>query len=420
MRVFKPQFRDRITGQSRETQKWYLDFRDHRQIRRRIPAERCRTEKQAERFGEMVEALVMNRQYGQSPDRRVVDWLHGLPKGTLGKFAEIDLIDEQYVTASTTLEQHIADFEKWLRGTRAKHGFARNPVYIHNVLMEVRYIIRECGCTYWSDLTKAAVESCLGKLSVASKTYNGYLASVKLFATWMAENGRAVISPVAGIKPVRWQKTESRRAMIPEEVGKLLVTTAAGPVRYGMAGVDRAVLYLLAIDTGFRSGELRELTVGCFDLDNATVTLGAEFCKNRQEAVQYLKRSRAEQLRAYLADREPGEKVFNMPLGVKVVTMLRRDLIAAGIKPIDERGTRVVFHSLRYTLSTSLDRTGASLKERMTILRHSDKGSLTLGTYTTLQVIDLRGAVERLPDYPWPADAGIPAENREQARREVA
>jgi integrase len=401
-RVFRPIFKDPESGERRRTLKWYIDLPDHHQHRRRIPAPSCRTERQAQRFGEMLEALVTARQYGERPDKKLTDWLHGLPKSTIRKLAEIGLIDEQYVTARTTLDQHVADFEKWLQGTRAKHGFARDPVYIHNVMTQVRYIVRECGCVYWSDLTKAAVESCLGKLEVASKTYNSYLASIKEFGTWMVENGRAVTSPVAAIKPVRWQKTESRRAMTPEEVGKLLAATVAGPVRYNMTGLDRAVLYLTGIETGFRSGELRELTVDCFDFDNATVTLKAEFCKNRQEATQYLKQTRAEQLRAYLTGREPGEKVFHMPIGVKVVKMLRKDLKAAGIKPVDERGVKIVFHCLRYTLSTALDRSGASLKERMMILRHSDKGSLTLGTYTTLQVVDLRGAIERLPNYPWP------------------
>jgi integrase len=93
-----------------------------------------------------------------------------------------------------------------------------------------------------------------------------------------------------------------------------------------------------------------------------------------------------------------------MPIGTKVVKMLRADLKAAGIKPVDDRGAKVVFHCLRYVLASNLDKTGASLKERMMILRHSDKGSLTLGTYTTLQVIDLRAAIERLPSYPWPCD----------------
>jgi integrase len=120
------------------------------------------------------------------------------------------------------------------------------------------------------------------------------------------------------------------------------------------------------------------------------------------EANQLLKRGRVERYRTFLADQEPREPVFAMPGDNEVLDVFRRDLGAAGIKPVDDRGVKVVFHSLRYCLATALDRTGATLKERMTILRHSDKGNLSLGVYTTLQVLDLRGAIERLPDYPWP------------------
>ena len=98
----------------------------------------------------------------------------------------------------------------------------------------------------------------------------------------------------------------------------------------------------------------------------------------------------------------------------QVMIAFRRDLQAAGIEGVNDRGVEVTFHSLRYALATALDRSGASLKERMTIMRHSDKGSLTMGTYTTLEVIDLRGAVARLPDYPWPSDVRAAAENHRQ------
>ncbi len=411
MRVFKPQFRDRITGQSRETQKWYLDFRDHRQIRRRIPAERCRTEKQAERFGEMVEALVMNRQYGQSPDRRVADWLHGLPKGTLRKFAEFDLVEQEYVTATIPLSQHVADFEAWLRNTKARHGFGRSDLYIRNTVAQLQYIVSEGGFTFWGDVTKAAVETCLGKLDVASKTFNGYLASIKMFGDWMVENDRASASPVKGIKRLRWTKTEARRAMTQQEATALLRATALRPDDHGMSGVQRATMYSLALETGYRMGELRALTVGCFDIENAAVNLGAEHCKNREPASQYLKRTQAQRYQTFLVGRGPEEPVFAMPGDNEVLDMFRRDLTAAGIKPVDDRGVKVTFHSLRYGLATALDRSAASLKERMTIMRHSGKGSLTLGTYTTLEVIDIRGAVERLPEYPWPDDVKAAAKN---------
>ena len=82
--------------------------------------------------------------------------------------------------------------------------------------------------------------------------------------------------------------------------------------------------------------------------------------------------------------------------------MLRADLEPAGIPEKDQAGREVLFHSLRHTLATNLDQTGASIAERAAIMRHSDKSNLTLGTYTHVQVHNLRQAIENLPDYPWP------------------
>jgi integrase len=367
----------------------------------------------------MVESLVVGRQYGQRPDKGLADWLHGLAKGTIKKFAEYDLIDGEYVTASIPLSQHVDDFEKWLTATKARHGFARSPTYVHNTVTQILYIVADCGFTYWSDVTRAAVETCLGKLDVASKTFNAYQASIKLFGDWLVENGRASVSPVKGIKAVRWQKTETRRALTQDEATALLRAAVSAPEYYGMSGVERAVLYLTALETGYRLNELRCLTVRCFDLDGASINLDAEHTKNRMEAVQLIKRSRAEQYRAFLAGKTPDDRAFTMPGDNEVLTMFRSDLEAAGIKPVDGRGVKVTFHSLRYGLATALDKSGATLKERMTILRHSTLGNLTLGTYTTVEVVDLRGAVERLPLYPWPPAIRQTAEQA-QAKREVA
>jgi integrase len=82
--------------------------------------------------------------------------------------------------------------------------------------------------------------------------------------------------------------------------------------------------------------------------------------------------------------------------------MLKADLTEAGIAYVDDAGRKADFHAVRHTLATELDRTGASLKERMTITRRSDKSSLTLGTYTHVQTYDPRRAMENLPDHPRP------------------
>ncbi len=53
--------------------------------------------------------------------------------------------------------------------------------------------------------------------------------------------------------------------------------------------------------------------------------------------------------------------------------MRKEDLASADIPHIDDSGRKADFHCLRHTLATALDQTGASLKEIMTIMRHSDR-----------------------------------------------
>ena len=173
------------------------------------------------------------------------------------------------------------------------------------------------------------------------------------------------------------------------------------PERFGMSGHERAVLYLLAIETGLRVQELQSLKVSSFDFENCTVNVEPEYCKDRKMAVQLLKNKRASQLQDFFSNKTPGTKAFNMTSNYRTAAMLKADLAEAAILYETDAG-RADCHCLRHTLATALDKTGASLKERMAILRHSDKGNLSLGTYTHVRVYDLRRAIENLPDYLWP------------------
>lgn len=418
MRVYKPKFRDRDTGEQRETQKWYVDFKDHLDVRHRIPTERCRTQEQAEKFGKMVEGLVTAKMYGDqfSPELRA--WLHGQPKSTLRKLVEIGVVDGEIAAATIPMEKHIKDFESWLKTTRARHGFKRNQTYISVTLSQLRRIINGCGFVFWNDIKKEAVATFLDSLGLGSKSYNSYLLVIKTFCRWMIDQERASVSPVEKIKRVKWVKNESRRALTFEEMVKLLTATVKEPVRYGMTGLDRAMVYILAAETGYRANEIAQLTVGCFDFANACVVQSAQYCKNRQEATQYIKRKRVEQFRAYFAGRSPDEKAFAMPSSIYTAAMIRADLKAAGIEAVVHTGTKpvkIVFHSLRHTLGTALDRCGATDKERHVIGRWSDKADLSLGTYGHLRIHELRAVVERLPDYPWPGD--ILAQDDTQAEK---
>jgi hypothetical protein len=69
-----------------------------------------------------------------------------------------------------------------------------------------------------------------------------------------------------------------------------------------------------------------------------------------------------------------------MPTHHYTADMLEADLGDAGIAYVDDAGCKAGFHCLQHTLATALDQTEASPKERIAIMRHSDKSNLTLLT----------------------------------------
>ena len=137
------------------------------------------------------------------------------------------------------------------------------------------------------------------------RTHQGYARAVKQFSTWCVRDGRAEFSPVQYLDLVTVPDKERRRPLGFEEVCKLLKATANGRRHHALGGMERAVLYLLAIETGFRRNELAHLTPGGFDLTKATVSLPAEHCKDRRDAQQPILMALASRLAGFLAARVP-------------------------------------------------------------------------------------------------------------------
>ena len=86
--------------------------------------------------------------------------------------------------------------------------------------------------------------------------------------------------------------------------------------------------------------------------------------------------------------------LFTVP--ANLVAILRRDMAAAGIVKIDERGRTVDVHAMRHTFSTMLHRAGVSPSVAQAAMRHSDI-RLTMKTYNHLGLMDVVGAIESLP-----------------------
>ncbi|MHC4618345.1 MAG: tyrosine-type recombinase/integrase [Planctomycetota bacterium] len=403
MRLFKPSYRAK-DGSIRKVAKWWFETKDHLSRTRRFAGF---TDKAATRtLAEKTDKLVICKLNREPPGRELSAWLQTIPAKLRDKFIEYGLLPKGRAVSSKPLLEHVADFESWLKTTKSRrYGCARDSEYVKGQCSKIRKVFNGCKFVQWTDIDKEKVERFLGGLDVSSKTHNYYQQAVKQFCEWMVDTNKADNSPLARLKKIREDDDEYRRALSFDEVGRLLATTEKEPKRFGMTGHERAVLYLIGIETGLRRRELESLTVSSFDFDNAVVVADAEFCKNRKRAEQPLKHKRAEQLRGFFAGKEPDAKAFNMPDHRETAEMLKADLEPAGIPYIDDAGRKADFHALRHTLATNLDQTDASMKERAAIMRHSvTKGNLTLGTYTHVRPFDLRRAIEALPDFVWPGE----------------
>ncbi len=444
MRVFQSSYKDRH-GQTRKTARFYVEFSDHRAVRRRVPG---LTDRRAtEALGRNIEALVRFKASGEALPVTLTKWIESLPAKQREPLARCGLLDAGKVAALRPLADHLdgpADAPGWRQHLAAK---GNTPGHVDLSVARVRSIIDGCRFAYWSDIAASRVLAFLnerrqdrakldaqgkpvldadGKPAVepglSAASFNYYLAAFKGFCRWMVKDGRASESPVAHLDGlnVRTDRRHDRRALTVDELRWLLDVTAAGPVRVGMAGEARSMLYRLAVETGLRAGELRSLTRASFDVagERATVTVAAGYSKRRRTDVLPLRAETAAKLADYLSAKLPDAPAFTMPSAGHVARMLRADLAAARSAWLADaptpqnRGEREVsgfltyrdaagrvadFHALRHTAGSLLAAAGVHPKVAQSIMRHSTI-DLTMSRYTHVFAGQEAGAVADLPD----------------------
>jgi len=235
---------------------------------------------------------------------------------------------------------HVAEFHESLlaKGNTAKHA--------HMTRQRATRIIDLAGATRISNLVPSSVQAALGFLrdhkDLAPQTCNYYLRAIKQFTRWLWRDGRAGEDALVHLSGFNTQldRRHDRRALTDEELARLIQTAEDGDDVLGMPGPERAMLYRLAVGTGFRAGELRSLTPESFDLDAEppTVTVEAGYSKHRREDVQPIRRDLAAILGPWLKGKQPGKPVFKMP--DKPVKLIRADLAAAREAWLEEAPTK--------------------------------------------------------------------------------
>ncbi len=293
--------------------------------------------------------------------------------------------------------EHVAEYI----GTMRAKGL--NAQHVAQTANACNRIVEHGGIRTLSGITPSAVLAAVSKLRAenrAPRTINLYITAIKQFSRFAWIDGRVLHDPLAGFKKVdeTADRRVVRRALSEAELRAVVDAARRGPVVFGVAGADRAILYSVAASTGFRKGELMSLRPEWFNLDGEPPTIVCEgaYTKSGARAEQPIPASLAAVLRAWIASRPPNVPVFPK-LPPKTGRMIATDLRAAGIEPVDSSGRRVDLHALRHSYISILSRAGVPAKTLQTLARHSTP-TLTLNVYSHISIFDTSAALVALPD----------------------
>ena len=398
MSTYRISWRDE-KGRQHRTRRWHVEFRDHLGRRQRVPG--FKDQKASVELERKLVRLVALRASDATPDESMRRWIEGLAPDLRDRIAKIGLFTPQQVASLRPLTEVL---DAWEEHMRARGTTTR---YVGLVTGRARRVVDGTGAKTWTDLSADRVEQYLrtarerAKDPISCRTSNFYLQATRQFCRWAVRTGLATEDPLRVLEPLNPEadRRRERRALTVDEVRALLDCTEKGPVRDGVPGTERALLYRLAVETGLRRSELSNLVVDDLDLgdvERATVRVRAAYAKNRREATLPLRPETARALGAHVATKTPLARVFRLPKKWDSVKWLHADMADAGVVAVDAAGRVVDFHALRTTFGTSLARSGVALQVAQRLMRHSTP-VLTSNVYTVLGRDDERRAIAALP-----------------------
>lgn len=307
--------------------------------------------------------------------------------------------------ANRTIEEHLTDFlprlETRYTGTKARINIVGQLNYIRGFAsFEDLKTIGEINA---DSMNRYIVH--LADAGKSARTIGAMIGACKHFTSWLRKHGKLRTDPLETIeKPdPDSDRRLNRRMLLPTEWEWLIKATLKAGDRYGMTATERCLAYRVAIQTGLRVGELRSLKRGSFNLDDKTPYVKADSgtTKNRQTAYQYIDVDLASDLKGLLATKLPSATVFDLPTK-EAAKMLQADLNDARtmwlsevnknpterakreesyfLKPTNEAGDALDFHSLRHTCGAWLAIRGTQPKVIQSVMRHSTI-TLTMDTY---------------------------------------
>ncbi len=366
--IFKKKHKTK-DGEVREAKKWTIEYRDwDGRIRR---AQGFTDRKATEQKAAMLERRAARRASG--------------------------LLDPLEEHARVPLASHAED---WKQSLLVKN---RGEAYVSMKFSRVTAVLDGCRFVFHSDLSPSALEVWLAELresGKSAKTSNHYLDAAKAFTRWLVAARRFRDDPLAYLQGVNVaaEGQRERRSLSAKEIRQLRDAAEAGADYRDLTGSDRWKLYATALYTGLRRNELAALNPQSFDFDSKppTVTVEASVSKHRRRDVLPVHDELVDLLRAWVESHPPDASLWPGTWWRRAADMLKRDLKAAGIPAVDERGRVLDFHALRHTYISNLASAGVHPSVAKELARHSTI-QLTMDRYTHVAQEKMAEALEALP-----------------------
>jgi len=383
--------------------KWYGEYIDEHQIRRRVPLATDKTVSQT-----MLADLV------RRAERR-----------------RVGLTDPNEAQLKRPIAEHVQEYRDFLS---AKEGTER---HVSQSIRRIEKTIEGCRFRRVTDIEAPKLANWLAeqrktKKRFSHQTSNFYLDAMKYFCNWLDRYDRLPRNPLASLQRlnVDVDQRHHRRALSDDEFTRLIEAARNGKGVENVSGPDRAMLYIVSTWTGYRRKELASLTRQSLNLDGEipSIKLDAKRSKRRKVEEIPLHAYVVDQLREWLATK-PADEPDNAPLFAlytanddlrDTAAMMRKDLTAARtawldesendreravrektdfLKYEDKSGLFADFHSNRHSFISSLSRGGVALAMAQKLARHSDP-RLTANRYTHLELKEKAAAVASLPTPP--------------------
>jgi integrase len=322
------------------------------------------------------------------------------------------IVDPTAAQFERPIKEHLDDFERTMR--------ARGVVerYVEDRRGCLEDLVASTGARTLRDLDLPKASAWLTGFKdrgLGARSVNRRYQAAKQFGLWLVKTRRVQFDPFDGLKPLNEaeDRRHVRRALTPEEAERLVhaartrlltwtykgrpvgPTCDAERARLARLGETRAIVYLLAMGTGLRKGELRRLRWCDLDLDRGSVAVTAASAKSRKDQSVPIGETLVAALKAARpAGALPTDAV--VPPGAFPNTLtFHRDLEAAGIER-EADGCVIDFHALRTTFISWLAAAGTHPRVAQILARHASVET-TMERYTDTRLLDLRGAIAGLP-----------------------